>query len=339
MKYYFQVFSFVFVLLVSGCSSDDDYGPKNTGSTEDQEPVNAENRKAFVLNEGNFMHGNASLDVYDLDDQKMMSGVFENANGSKLGDVAQSGVLIGDTLAVVLNNSAKIVLLNKNDYTLIDELAGLNSPRYLAKMPNGNFLLTELYADRLYEVDFNSMQVLREFALDGWTDEVFVTDQNVAFVRNVDHKSLDIYDLNAQSLQKRLGEGQVTGVCFGEGEVYALTNFGVMVVNYGDNEASTTVLFDDTLSTRRPGLYEAGNRLYFLANGIYALDLPSGNVEHIVESGGRNFYGLSVDPLTGDVFVTDAKDYAGRGTFYRFDKLGNKLDEKTAGIIPQAIIF
>jgi DNA-binding beta-propeller fold protein YncE len=38
----------------------------------------------------------------------------------------------------------------------------------------------------------------------------------------------------------------------------------------------------------------------------------------------QNPYGLDVDPLTGDVYVGDAKDYTSSGQVFCFDKTGKK---------------
>lgn len=328
-----------FVLVTVSCSSDDDFGPQNTSNSTNGSPSQKDEPKLFLLNEGNFMHGNASLDVYDLVEDKLYNALFEQTNGSRLGDVAQSGLMIGDTLAVVVNNSGKIVLIDKNNYTLIAELTSLNSPRYLAPMPNGNFLLTELYADKMQEIDFENIKVVNEFNVDGWTEEVHVTQDNLAFVRNVEHRSIDVYDLSVSGLRYRGGEGKVRGVAFGREAAFFVTADFIAKWAYTSSDYEILVTFKDSLSARRPALTNENDAIYFLADGVYRAVLTEKKVERIMEGKGRNFYGLAVDPQYGDVYVTDAKDYISRGTIYRTDKLGIVKAEHKTGIIPQAMIF
>ena len=50
-------------------------------------------------------------------------------------------------------------------------------------------------------------------------------------------------------------------------------------------------------------------------------------------------YAISTDPLTNEVFISDAKDYSSNGTLYAFDKTGKKEYSITTGINPGRIIF
>ena len=43
---------------------------------------------------------------------------------------------------------------------------------------------------------------------------------------------------------------------------------------------------------------------------------------------------LTVDSITGEVFIADAKDYSSNGTLYAFDKTGKKEYSVTVGINP-----
>ncbi len=50
-------------------------------------------------------------------------------------------------------------------------------------------------------------------------------------------------------------------------------------------------------------------------------------------------YGIAVHPETGDIFVTDAKNYVSSGTLYCFDKHGKKKWSVRTGDIPAHITF
>lgn len=50
-------------------------------------------------------------------------------------------------------------------------------------------------------------------------------------------------------------------------------------------------------------------------------------------------YGIAVNPITKDVFVTDAKDYVSPGTLYCFTPAGIKKLEVTTGDIPAHFAF
>ena len=51
------------------------------------------------------------------------------------------------------------------------------------------------------------------------------------------------------------------------------------------------------------------------------------------------FYNMAVDPKTGDLYVTDVKNYVMNGTVYRYSEDGVRLASFQAGIIPSALLF
>ena len=54
------------------------------------DPNLAFDKGVFIINEGNFGVGNASIDFYQRDSNRLIKNVFETVNGRPMGDVAQS---------------------------------------------------------------------------------------------------------------------------------------------------------------------------------------------------------------------------------------------------------
>jgi len=50
-------------------------------------------------------------------------------------------------------------------------------------------------------------------------------------------------------------------------------------------------------------------------------------------------YAISVDAISGEVFISDAKDYTSAGALYAFDKTGKKEYSISTGINPGRITF
>ena len=53
-----------------------------------------------------------------------------------------------------------------------------------------------------------------------------------------------------------------------------------------------------------------------------------------LDSRGTIYYGLAVDPISGDVYVADAVDYTQQGKIYRYNSRSELVDEFYVGIIP-----
>jgi DNA-binding beta-propeller fold protein YncE len=50
-------------------------------------------------------------------------------------------------------------------------------------------------------------------------------------------------------------------------------------------------------------------------------------------------YGIAVNPVTKDIYVTDARDYSSPGTVFCFDNNGTLKWRQTAGYLPAAVAF
>ena len=77
-------------------------------------------------------------------------------------------------------------------------------------------------------------------------------------------------------------------------------------------------------------------------NEVRRFDLASMGLSEtfsITAESGTLFYNMAVDPKTGDIYVTDAKNYSMNGTVYRYSNDGVLLNSFEAGIIPSAMLF
>src|SRR4051812_2596496 len=68
-------------------------------------------RKVYVVNEGVFPNGNASVSVYDPESEQVVEDVYSAQNNkAAVGDVAQSLSWINGSYYLVVNNSGKILI-------------------------------------------------------------------------------------------------------------------------------------------------------------------------------------------------------------------------------------
>ncbi|MCM8570800.1 YncE family protein [Gramella jeungdoensis] len=124
MNYKHLFLLFFTVFLFNSCEDDTDCCPMPEEEAEFESGI-------FVLNEGNFGSGNASVSFLDNDMQQMQSSIFMNTNETGLGDTAQSIKLYEEFAIIVVNVSNKIEVVDRYTFesrATID--VELMNPRY-----------------------------------------------------------------------------------------------------------------------------------------------------------------------------------------------------------------
>jgi DNA-binding beta-propeller fold protein YncE len=84
-----------------------------------------------------------------------------------------------------------------------------------------------------------------------------------------------------------------------------------------------------------------GDKLYWLNDDVWEMEVTSDRlpVKPFLEYRETIYYGLTVDPTSGDVYVADAIDYQQQGKVYRYSAKGELIDEFYVGVIPGAFCW
>ncbi len=83
------------------------------------------------------------------------------------------------------------------------------------------------------------------------------------------------------------------------------------------------------------------DKLYWINNDIWSMDVTANRVpvRPFLEYRDTKYYGLTVNPVNGEVYVADAIDYQQQGMIYRYSPEGKLIDEFYVGIIPGAFCW
>lgn len=299
----------------------------------------------LILNEGNFQWGNASIDLYNLDEWSFSgSNIFETENGRPLGDILQSALLFHDKIWLVVNNSGRIEVLNFNTYKLENSITGLNSPRYLCPIDDRQLLVSDLYDDSLSVLDAITGTVTKKIGLKGWTEQmlrvgenIWVTNPNTYKIYSVDRDSLYLKD------SVEIGFGSFAVKEGNDGNVWIATKgdkiLGIPSEIHAMNAQNQTFTFSKEIGTEAIiDFYLDGEDAYYIYdNKLYHFSLNAPENHEVLYDQGGSLYAVEV--YEHHIFLCDAVDYVQKGKVVILDKQGNETQSFRVGRIPNGFLF
>lgn len=314
-----------------------------------EEPNAPVDRGVYVVNEGNFQWGNASVSHFDAVTGEVVEDLYAPANGEALGDVLQSMTLHDGKAYLVVNNSGKVEVVDPATFVSSATITGFASPRYLLPVSASKAYVSDLQSGSIAVVDLQANSITGSIPCAGWTEmmafvgsEVFVTNQTRRYVYVIDTTTDALVDSIAVSRGGNSLVSDANGALWvacsgGMGTVPALYRIDPATHNVD----ATFPLPSSADSPSRLTRNGDGTVLYFLNTDVFRMAinddaLPSAP---LVAADGRNFYGLGVDPISGVVHAADALDFTQRGVVHRFSADGASLGSFYAGRIPAGFIF
>lgn len=312
----------------------------------------------FVLNQGNFTSGNASMSFFRKDSSKMLNNLFYQRNGVPLGDVAQSMTFWKNYAFVVVNNSSTIWAINANTAIIAGKLSGLHSPRYVCVIDAEKSYVSDFQIPGITVFQTSTMQSLGTIPT-GKTTERLLLHENKVFAANwsqynqsAPNNTVQVIDAGLDQLVDSIVVAKEPNsmVIDKNGKLWVLCSGGFLneelpalfKINPTTLEIEKRIDFPDiNTSPEQLCLNSNADTLFFLNNGVYRMDIEANSIPDFpfIDSDGRNFYSLAIDPNTSEIVATDAGNYLQKGYVFRFKPDGTIIDSIAAGIIPGFIGF
>jgi len=306
----------------------------------------------FILNEGQFRSGNGSLSFFSNDSARIFNNVFLKINKRLLGDVPYSMSIMGDNAYIVVNNSAKIEITKRNDMESVATISGLSSPRYISLISSTKAYVTSLDSDSLTIINLENNSISGYINIKGSSESIidvsgkafiarWVGGNKIMVVNTVNDMLIDSIDVAMEP------ESMVTDK---NGTVWVLCNGGWTREYFAELIAINPMTYEITKRFVFPSKNDSptclqidgkGENLFFLKNGVRKMSINASELPpapFIAESE-RLFYKLGINPLNGDIFITDAVDYQVKGYVLRFGSNGSLTSVNQADIIPGAFCF
>ena len=317
--------------------------------------------RVFIVNEGPFMSGSGSIDIYYRDSMKVVHDAFKGVNGFELGNVVQSLSVHGDRVYIVVNNANRVEVATADDLISVGSIEGINLPRYFLGVDSKKGYVSS-WDNKIYIVDLESLEVTGSISTATGPEKMMMADEKV-YVLNQGGLSYDsvVMVINTETDQviKNIvvgnkpsgivqdGNGMVWVMCSGngwngisgdddtEGRLVCIDPEVLVVVKTFD--------FPDTQHhPEKLVIDNDGQHVYFnYPGGLFQTDLYKETLEvNTVMSFSSMYYGLGYDPHEDYIYVSDPGNYVDKGEVIIIDPdTKEKVTSFEAGIIPGEFFF
>ncbi|MEM8965031.1 MAG: DUF5074 domain-containing protein [Bacteroidota bacterium] len=339
------------------------------GDDEDPTPSPPAQDGYFIVNEGGFGNANTSLSYYDRQKDSVLNNVFSNTNNRPLGDQTQSMAVFDDRGFIVVQNSAKIEVIDRETFESLATIGvdeGIISPRYFLGISPTKGYVTDWGADgvsgTVKVLDLENYEVTSSIPVGAGPNELILANNQV-YVANGGGFGSDstvvVIDPQTDTIIEEIvvGDNPSSLTVDTNGNIWVV-GVGKLVydpVDFSVVETESTPGFiarleNDEVAFTLPAaqintgpasirVNPAGQQLYFRYQGdihqmgITDIALPTNPL--IDES----FYGLAVDPISGEILTGKAPNFSSVGSFTRYSPSGDLIRSYTVGIAPNGFAF
>ncbi|MBQ7530392.1 MAG: YncE family protein [Paludibacteraceae bacterium] len=362
-------------LLVAGCRTVEPVTPPE----EEQKGDTVRNEIAgfYLLNEGNMGSNKSTLDYYDYATATYSRDIYAEANPNvpkELGDVGNDLKIYGGRLYAVINCSNKVEVLDARTCKRIGQV-DIPNCRYITF--DGRYAYVTSYAGPVsldashaqigYVARFDTaaLQIDATCLVGYQPDEpavvggkLYVANSGGYMVPDYD-STVSVIDLTSFTETKRITVAKnlwrVRADRYGQLWVSSRGDYYDTPAKLYCIDTNTDRLVD-SVSIAVSALDIAGDSLYACATAwdyVEMDDVLSYSIVNVRtrETVSTNFitdgtdaqiqkpYGIKVNPLTGDIYVTDAKNYVNPGMLHCYSPAGKLQWSVRTGDIPAQIAF
>lgn len=356
--------SVYFLLVLSACKIMPEQNPT--------EKIDNFNNGFFVLNEGTYGFGNASVSFFDKSAKAIKNDIFKlQNNGLYLGDQAQDMVLFNQKGYIVVQNSKKIEVVDilnfKQMATIKSDL--ISSPRYFLPISKTTAFVSDWDLDGVSKINLIS-NTTEKIIKTGRDPEKMQLVGNNLFVCNSGYGAIDnedntvsVIDIESESVVKNITVGwqpmdivqDKLGLlwigCRGKKKYDASGNIdaakseksSLWKINSSTFEATLIFEFSErqswieklTLSNEKQWLY------YAYAGRIYVQNTTQNFSLNMFLD--KKIYAMGIDSENGNLIVGIENGFTSAGKILRYDIFGDTfkkvIDSATVGVLPNKFVM
>jgi len=308
----------------------------------------------WVVNEGLFGWANGEISFIDLQEDTIFNGIFSAANNIQAGDIPFDLFPDEETILLTVNNSDKIWILSKDDFTINTYVQSIKSPRHIEKYGNKQYAISSFANDSLYFLDLRGNLPTVTAIYTGKSTEKLLCFGNILYAANWSsygsshlNNSIQIIDVHNKTLvgSIQVGKEPNSMVKDKNNNIWVLCSGGYMneekprLCKISTITNTVISVFEFPLITQSPfslSISFEGEYLYYINEHIYTMSiydyaLPT---SPLIESGDMNFYSVNASMFAESIVVADAGNYQTAGNVLIYKTNGQKTAHFPAGIIP-----
>lgn len=374
IKTYNILYLSIIIAILSGCRED--IYIQQSSSSEVEQPQYSGINGFYLLNEGNMGSNKSTLDYFDETTGIYTHNIYAERNPSvvkELGDVGNDIEIYGSRLYAVINCSHKVEVMDAHNATRIGKI-DIPNCRYVVGY--GPHIYVSSYVSpvqgdptapvgAVFKVDTLSMEIVGRIDV-GYQPEEMAISNGKLYVANSGGYRVPDYDHTVSVIDLRFfAITRVIDVAINLHRVKRGNNGLIYVSSRGDyaNIPSRLFVIDpktdnvvNEIDTPVSDFWIHGDSAYIYSSEhnditgdtpIYysILDLNTHQIvdNSIIKDGTEKEikmpHGIAVHPFTGDIYITDARNYVTSGRIHCYSRDGIRKWTQVTGEIPAHFAF
>ncbi len=371
-----QYIYIILLALTAACRTEEEIVPSTNTQVTEADPNVGEVKGLFLLNEGNMGSNKATIDYFDYASGCYSKNIYAERNPmvvKELGDVGNDIQIYKDRLYAVINCSNLVEVM---DVATATHIGSVTIPNCRNIVFSGSYAYVSSYAGAIEmssnaqrgyvaKVNLSSLEVEAECTV-GYQPEQMAIVGSKLYVANSGGYMYPDYDttLSVIDLESFVESHQIevainlVGIVAdprgylwvsSRGDYYDTPSATYVVDSSTDEVVEMLEVANSSMALCGDYLYVCGADFSYTASdsslSFTIIDTQSREVieTSFIKDGTQDDitlpYRVAVNPESGEIFITDAKDYVTPGKLHCYSPDGSLRWSATTGDIPAHIVF
>ena len=162
----------------------------SNNSCKKEDAVNSSSEMIYVRNgvlisnEGNYTASDGSVSYFSIPNKKITQDVFTAVNHIPLGSVVQSMALMNESIFIVVNNSQKIEVVDRDYFKSKGTITGFSGPRYFLPVAANKAYVSDWFANEIKIVNPDAMTITGSITTGAGPEQMLLLNSKV-YVTNI----------------------------------------------------------------------------------------------------------------------------------------------------------